>query len=94
MQMLITCNKSTIMGSSRNRIWPSDEKRQDLKVNNYNTHDERLLIFCLLSEFVFVCCCKFPTFRSHSPKCPVDRQPLSRDKVMTTYNFLLVGHAN
>ena len=39
-------------GSSRNRIWPSDEKRQDLKVNNYNTHDERLLTFCLLSEFV------------------------------------------
>ena len=38
-------------GSSRNRIWPSDEKRQDLKVNNYNAHDERLLIFCLLSKF-------------------------------------------
>ena len=41
-------------GSSRNRIWPSDEKRQDLKVNNYNTHDERLLIFCLFFDF-FVC---------------------------------------
>ena len=53
MQMLITCNKYTIMDSSRNRIWLSDEKRQDLKVNNYNTHDERLLIFCLLSEFFF-----------------------------------------
>ena len=36
---------------SRDRIWLSDEKRQDLKVNDYNTHDERLLIFCLLSEF-------------------------------------------
>ena len=41
-------------GSSRNRIWPSDEKRQDLKVNNYNTHDERLLIFHLFFYF-FVC---------------------------------------
>ena len=52
MQMLITCKKSTIMGSSRNRIWHSDEKRQDLKVNNYNTHDERFLISCLFSDFV------------------------------------------
>ena len=51
MQMLITCKKSTIMGSSRNRIWHSDEKRKDLKVNNYNTHDERFLIFCLFSDF-------------------------------------------
>ena len=31
---------------------------------------------------------------SHSRKCPVDRQPLSRDKVMITHNFILVGHAN
>ena len=52
MQMLITCKKSTIMGSSRNRIWHSDEKRKDLKVNNYNTHDERFLIFFLFSDFV------------------------------------------
>ena len=54
MQMLITCNNSIIVGSSRNRIWPSDEKRQDFKVNNYSTHDERLLIFCLFYDF-FVC---------------------------------------
>ena len=52
MQMLITCKESTIMGSSRNRIWHKDEKRKDLKVNNYNTHDERFLIFCLFSDFV------------------------------------------
>ena len=50
-------------GSSRNRIWPSDEKRQDLKVNNYNTHDERLLIFCLFFDFFCLSavanfCCK------------------------------------
>ena len=55
--MLITCSKSTIMGSSRDRIWPrknwkKNEKRQDLKVNNHNTHDERFLIFCLFSDFV------------------------------------------
>ena len=54
MQMLITCNNSIIVGSSRNRIWPSDEKRQDFKVNYYSTHDERLLIFCLFYDF-FVC---------------------------------------
>ena len=89
MQMLITCKKSTIMGSSRDRIWPSDEKRQDLKVNNHNTHD--FVCFLIL---LFACYCKFPSFRRHSPKCPVDRQPLSRDKVTITHNFLLVGHAN
>ena len=48
MQMLITCKKSTIMGSSRH----SDEKRKDLKVNNYITHDQQFLIFCLFSDFV------------------------------------------
>ena len=51
MQMLIACNNSIIVGSSRNRIWPSDEKREDFKVNNYSTHDERLLIFCLFYDF-------------------------------------------
>ena len=40
------------------------------------------LRFCLFSDFLFVCCCKFSSFRNDFPKCPVDRQPLSRDKVM------------
>ena len=34
MQMLIICNKSTIVDSLCSSVWPSDEKRQDLIVNN------------------------------------------------------------
>ena len=49
MQMLIIYNKSTIVDSVRSRVWPSDEKRQDLIVNNI--HDEQFLKICLSSDF-------------------------------------------
>ena len=49
--MLIICNKSTIVDSLCSSVWPSDEKRQDLIVNNIQ--DDQFLIFCLFSDFLF-----------------------------------------
>ena len=72
----------------RNRIWPID----DLLINN--TRDNQFLKILLFPDFLFVLCCKFPSFRRHSPICPVDREPLSRDKVMISHVFILAGHAN
>ena len=84
MQMLITCKKSTIMGSSRNRIWHSDEKRQDLKVNNYNTHDERFLIFCLFSDFVVCLLLQISFFQ----------EPFSKMSSWQTASFTWQGNDN
>ena len=52
MQMLIIYNKSAIVDSVRSRVWPSDEKRQDLIVNNI--HDEQFLKICLSSDFFWL----------------------------------------
>ena len=84
MQMLITCKKSTIMGSSRDRIWPSDEKRQDLKVNNHNTHDERFLIFCLFSDFVVCLLLQISFFQ----------EPFSKMSSWQTASFTWQGNDN
>ena len=84
MQMLITCKKSTIMGSSRNRIWHSDEKRKDLKVNNYNTHDERFLIFCLFSDFVVCLLLQISFFQ----------EPFSKMSSWQTASFTWQGNDN
>ena len=84
MQMLITCKKSTIMGSSRDRIWPSDEKRQDLKVNNHNTHYERFLIFCLFSDFVVCLLLQISFFQ----------EPFSKMSSWQTASFTWQGNDN
>ena len=86
MQMLIICNKSTIVDSLCSSVRPSDEKREDLIVNNIQ--DDQFLNVCFLT--FFFCCCKFPSFKGHSPKCPVDREPLSRDKVMISHGKLAI----
>ena len=49
MQMLIICNKSTIVDSLCSSVWPSDEKRQDLIVNNIQ--DDQFLNVCFLIYF-------------------------------------------
>ena len=84
MQMSITCKKSTIMGSSRNRIWHSDEKRKDLKVNNYNTHDERFLIFFLFSDFVVCLLMQISFFQ----------EPFSKMSSWQTASFTWQGNDN
>ena len=43
---------------------------------------------------VFLVFVKISFLRRPSPKCPVDRQPLSRDKVRITHVLLVMGHAN
>ena len=51
MQMLIICNKSTIVDSLCSSVWPSDEKRQDLIVNNIQ--DDQFLNILFFSDFLF-----------------------------------------
>ena len=52
MQMLIICNKSTIVDSLCSSVWPSDEERQDLIVNNIQ--DDQFLNVCFLTFFSVV----------------------------------------